>query len=222
MNAALIVAAGGSTRMGFDKLLAPLRGEPVILRTLRAFENSPGIDSIWIVSNDGRSAEIRRLAAAAGLTKIRDVIPGGAERHLSVWNGLQAVPAGCDLIAVHDGARPLITTEQIARCLAAAATTGAAASARRVTDTVKRADDDGLVTDDVDRNGLWLIETPQVFRFPLLLDAYEAVIRNGIPVTDEVSAARLAGHPVQLVPNPSPNWKITYPGDLDLTAKFIG
>ena len=102
MTAALIVAAGSSTRMGFDKLLAPLAGEPVIVHTLRAFEQCAEVSGIWVVSNPERGAVIAELALS--LTKFRGCIPGGAERHLSVWNGLQAVPRDSELVAVHDGA----------------------------------------------------------------------------------------------------------------------
>lgn len=218
MTAALIVAAGSSTRMGFDKLLAPLAGEPVVLHTLRAFENCQDIGGIWVVSSVERGGVIGHLAA--GLTKFRGCITGGAERHLSVWNGLQALPADCELAAVHDGARPLVTPAQISRCVTCAREHGAAASARRVTETVKRADAAGIVTDSVDRDGLWIMETPQVFRLPLLRAAYAAVIARGVPVTDEVSAVQAYGHPVRLVENPAPNPKITLPGDLESAARL--
>lgn len=219
MIAALIVAAGSSTRMGFDKLLAPLAGTPVILHTLRAFENCDDIAGIWVVSGVERAPAIRELTP--GLTKLRGFVPGGAERHLSVWNGLQALPAECTLVAVHDGARPLITPAQISRCTACAAEHGAAASARRITETVKRAGADGIVTGSVDREGLWIMETPQAFQLPLLRDAYQAVIRRGILVTDEVSAVQDSGHAVHLVENNFPNPKITLPGDLESAAALL-
>lgn len=220
MTAALIVAAGSATRMGFDKLLAPLAGEPVILHTLRAFQNCAQIDGIWVVTAAERAAVIQELAT--GLTKLRGFVAGGAERHLSVWNGLQTLPADCELVAVHDGARPLIAPEQISRCCAVAESHGAAASARRLTETVKRADDDGVVTESVERDGLWIMETPQVFRLSLLRSAYQAIIARGKLVTDEVSAVQECGHPVRLVENSSPNPKITLPGDLEMAARLGG
>jgi 2-C-methyl-D-erythritol 4-phosphate cytidylyltransferase len=219
MTAALIVAAGSSTRMGFDKLLAPLAGAPVILHTLRAFENCPDISGIWVVSGGGREPTLRELTS--GLTKLRGFVPGGAERHLSVWNGLQALPPECTLVAVHDGARPLITPAQISSCTACAAEHGAAASARRITETVKRAAADGIVIGSVDREGLWIMETPQVFQLPLLRSAYQAVIRRGALVTDEVSAVQDSGHAVHLVENHSSNPKITLPGDLETAAALL-
>lgn len=221
MTAAVIVAAGSGTRMGFDKLLAPLAGEPVILHTLRAFHACPDIDGIWIVAGDERGRVIADLAAAAGLPECRGIVPGGAERHFSVWNGLEALPPDCRLVAVHDGARPLIHPDQISRCCARAATHGAAASARRVTETLKRADAHGQVTGSIDREGVWIMETPQVFQLPILRDAYRAVLESHLLVTDEVSAVEHTGHPVWLVENPAPNPKITLPGDLDTAARLL-
>ena len=221
MTAAVIVAAGSGTRMGFDKLLAPLAGEPVILRTLRAFQLCPDVDGIWVVAGPERGAVIAELAAGAGLTKLRGTVPGGAERHFSVWNGLEALPPECRLVAVHDGARPLIDPAQITRCLARAASDGAAASARRVTETLKRADAAGKVTGSIDREGVWIMETPQVFQLPLLKAAYVRVLALHQTVTDEVSAVEQSGHPVWLVENPSPNPKITLPGDLETAAKLL-
>lgn len=221
MTAAVIVAAGSGSRMGFDKLLAPLGGQPVILHTLRAFEACPDIDGIWVVSAPERGEIIRTLAASAGITRFRAIVPGGAERHLSVWNGLQALPADCTLAAVHDGARPLIHPAQISRCCARAATDGAAASARRVTETLKRATPDGRVTGSIDRDGVWIMETPQVFQLPLLRDAYQRVLAAGTLVTDEVSAVEQSGHPVWLVENHTPNPKITLPGDLPTAERLL-
>ena len=220
MNAALIVAAGSASRMGFDKLLAPLAGEPVILHTLRAFQNCADIDGIWVVSGGERSARI--LEMGADIAKFRGVVTGGAARHLSVWNGLEALPAEVDVVAVHDGARPLIAPEQIRRCLHAAAECGAAASARRVTETLKRADSEGRVTGSIAREDAWIMETPQVFRLALLRAAYAEVLARGATVTDEVSALELTGHSVRLVENFSPNPKITLPGDMELAERVLG
>ena len=221
MTSAIIVAAGSGTRMGFDKLLASLGGAPVILHTLRAFQNCREVDEIVVVASPDRQEVIQRLADDAGLTKLRAFVAGGAERHLSVWAGIQAVAAECDYVAVHDGARPLIHPSQISRCLAKARETGAAASARPVSETLKRADGSGRVCGSVDRAGLWIMETPQVFARPLLIDAYEAVLREGVLVTDEVSALERLGHPVWLVDNPTPNPKITWPPDLAVAERLL-
>ena len=221
MTAALIVAAGSGSRMGFDKLLASLRGEPVILHTLRAFQECAAIDGFWIVAGGERGAQMARLAEVAGLTKFRGVVEGGRERHLSVCNGLAALPADTDLVAVHDGARPLIAPELISRCVARANELGAAACARRITETIKRADDDACVTESVSRVGLWAMETPQVFRRDLLVSSYEKVLAEGLVATDEVSVVEHAGHAVWLVENLTPNLKITLPGDLEMAERLL-
>ena len=221
MTSAIIVAAGSGTRMGFDKLLARLGHAPVIVHTLKAFQACPDIDEIIVVASEDRAEVIRRLADDAALTKIRRFVPGGQERHLSVWAGLQAVAAAIDFVAVHDGARPLIHPGQISRCLARARETGAAASARPVSETLKRADESGRVTGSVDRAGLWIMETPQVFSKPVLVEAYEAVLRDGVLVTDEVSALGHIGREVWLVNNPAPNPKITWPADLEVAERLL-
>lgn len=221
MTTAIIVAAGSGTRMGFDKLLARLGGSPVILHTLRAFQACPDIDEIVVVTSADRVDVIRRLADDVVLTKIRTFVPGGAERHLSVWAGIQALAAGCGYVAVHDGARPLVHPSQISRCIARARETSAAASARPVSETLKRVDAAGRVSESVDRANLWIMETPQVFARPLLTESYEVVLRDGVLVTDEVSALERLGHPVWLVENLSPNPKITWPADLAMAERLL-
>lgn len=209
---AVIVAAGGARRMGFDKLLAELGGEPVLVHAVRAFLACPEIGEIIVVTDESRAAVLER----AGLRDLR-VVPGGSERHLSVWNGLQ--PCSGNFVAVHDGARPLVTPDMISRCLAVAAVHGAAALAKPVTDTLKRADASGRVTESVSRDGVWAMETPQAFRRADLLAAYRQIIDRGEIVTDEVSALQAAGFPVHLVENPMPNLKITFPADLKLAEQ---
>ena len=142
------------------------------------------------------------------------MIEGGAERHLSVHAGLSRVAGEIDLVAVHDGARPLVSARAISLCASAAAETGAATLAHRVADTLKRGNDRGEVDGAVSRDNLWGMETPQIFKLELLHEAYETVIERGDLVTDEVSALEAVGHPIKLVENPDPNLKITVPGDL--------
>ena len=140
---------------------------------------------------------------------------GGAERHESVQNGLAALLYTPEFVAVHDGARPLITVEQISRCIQTAREYGASASAHPVTDTLNRADKERFtLPEQVERDGLWCMETPQVFQYPLLLDAYVEVTERNIQVTDEVTALQLIGHPTRLVHNHEPNPKITWPEDI--------
>lgn len=220
MTTAIIVAAGSSKRMGFNKLLAPLAGEPVLRRTLGAFQKCAAVDEIIVVAGDAVRAEVE-VWRTSDLNKIVKIIPGGAERHLSVYAGLQASKPACDIVAVHDGARPLITPNQITRCIEAARTQAAIACARPMTETLKRCDSDGRITDSIDRANAWIMETPQVFHRDLLLRAYDAVIRDKVHVTDEVSAVQHLGEPVFVIENTEPNPKITFPADIVLARRFV-
>ncbi len=215
--AAIIVAAGGSRRMGFNKLLALIGGEPVLRRTLGAFEACDEVSTIILVAGEEAAAAAKEW----DVPKLAQIIPGGAERHFSVKAGLDAVPADCDLIAVHDGARPLVDVAQISRCIEAARFKGAVTCARRVTETMKRADGDGRITGSIERDHAWVMETPQIFLHDLLRRAYEAVLRDGVLVTDEVSALQHLGEPVFVVENHTPNPKITLPGDIAMAERFL-
>lgn len=221
MTSAIIVAAGSSRRMGFNKLLAPLAGVPVLRRTLAQFQVCEDVDEILVVTGDEVAEQIQLWRAEGGLTKLTAVIPGGAERHFSVWAGIQACSLEAEIIAVHDGARPLITPAQISQCIAMAREKGATACARPMTETIKRADATGKITESLDRTGVWVMETPQVFAKAVLVGAYEAVIRDAALVTDEVSAVQHVGTPVFAVENTSPNPKITFPSDLTQAERFL-
>ncbi len=220
MTSAIIVAAGSSRRMGFNKLLAPLCGEPVLRRSLGAFQKCAAIDEIIVVTSEALRMEVE-VWRMGGLDKITQIIAGGAERHFSVHAGLQALNPACDIVAVHDGARPLISVSQITRCIEAARTQSAVACARPMTETLKRCDGDGRITDSIDRANAWIMETPQVFQRELLVRAYEAVIRDSLLVTDEVSAVQHLGAPVFVVENTEPNPKITFPADILLAQRFV-
>lgn len=219
MLTAIIVAAGRSARMGFDKLLAPLGGKPVVLHSIEAFERTPEVGQIILVTRQERIEEFGGLTRHVG--KISAIIAGGEERHFSVWNGLQSLGESAQFVAIHDGARPLTTPRLISDCLKLAATEGAACCAAPVPDTVKRADAEGRVQGSVDRNGLWAMQTPQIFRTELILEAYREVIAAGELVTDEVSAVQKLGKPVFLLRNDDWNFKITVPQDLALAEQVL-
>ncbi len=220
MTSAIIVAAGSSRRMGFNKLLAPLAGEPVLRRTLGVFQACAAIDEIIVVTSDALRPEIEAWRTTA-LGKVTQVIIGGAERHLSVHAGLLALNPACQIVAVHDGARPLISAAQITRCIEAARTQAAVACARPMAETLKRCDSSGRISDSIDRANAWIMETPQVFQRDLLVRAYDAVIRDGLLVTDEVSAVQHLGESVFVVENFELNPKITFPADILLAQRFV-
>jgi 2-C-methyl-D-erythritol 4-phosphate cytidylyltransferase len=207
---AILVAAGSSRRMGFDKLAAPLDGIPVLARTVAAFMECPEISEIILVT----PAERMSLLDETTFTKPLIRIDGGAERHLSVAAGLAAVSPDAELIAIHDAARPLVSQADILATIAAAKEHGAASLARRVTETLKRTDDSDFTTAAVPRENLWFIETPQIFKADLIRAAYKHVLENDLPVTDETSALEAIGVKTKLIPSTSPNPKITTPADL--------
>ncbi|MEX2581050.1 MAG: 2-C-methyl-D-erythritol 4-phosphate cytidylyltransferase [Verrucomicrobiales bacterium] len=218
---AIIVAAGSSRRMGFDKLEADLRGETVLARSMMVLQACPEVDEIRVVTGAEKIASVRAIAARLGLSKFVEALEGGSERHLSVHAGLDRVGGGFGLVAVHDAARPLATPEAIGRCAAAASEFGAASLAHRVTDTLKRANAAGEVRETVSRDDLWAMETPQIFESGLLRRAYETLLAHDKTVTDEVSAVEAIGHPVKLVENTEPNLKITVPADLALAEAIL-
>jgi 2-C-methyl-D-erythritol 4-phosphate cytidylyltransferase len=221
MITAIIVAAGSSRRMGSDKLFALLDGIPVVAHAISAFEKCRDVAEIILVTRQERIEEMRELVVSSRFQKVKQVIAGGAERHFSVWNGLQAVRTGSDFIAIHDGARPLVTPRLIEECFALAQKEGAACLATPIPDTIKRSADDHHVTESVERNGLWAMQTPQIFSRHLILEAYSAVIAKNRLVTDEVSAVQGLGKKIALVRNEEWNFKITFPRDLELAEQIL-
>ncbi|MFN5870744.1 MAG: 2-C-methyl-D-erythritol 4-phosphate cytidylyltransferase, partial [Akkermansiaceae bacterium] len=207
---AIIVAAGSSKRMGFDKLAALLNGKPVIQHTLDVLLACDEITEILVIC----PLERFELLDKSTFTKPVRRIDGGAERYLSVANGLAAVSPTAKLIAVHDAARPLVSQVDILATIAAAKTHGAASLARRVTETLKRSDNDGFTLSPVSRENLWFIETPQIFRTDLIRSAYEHILKENLSVTDETSALETISVKTQLIASTSPNPKITTPADL--------
>ncbi|HEX5790803.1 MAG TPA: 2-C-methyl-D-erythritol 4-phosphate cytidylyltransferase [Luteolibacter sp.] len=218
MVSSIIVASGSSQRMGFDKLLAPLAGKSVLQRTIEAFIATPEIHSIVVVCPEERWVA---LAGAFGETKPLIRVDGGKHRQDSVARGLAAVPAGTHIVAVHDGARPLVSPEDIRRCVEAAQTHGAASLARRVTETLKRADAQDFCKEAVCRDQLWSMETPQAFDCSLLRKAYQAVAQARLQVTDEVSALHHIDVAVKFVESLHPNLKITTPADLSIAEAML-
>jgi 2-C-methyl-D-erythritol 4-phosphate cytidylyltransferase len=212
---AILVAAGSSQRMGFDKLAALLDGKPLLAHTLQAFMDCDVIAEIIVICPPERF----ELLDQTTFTKPVRRIDGGAERHLSVANGLAAVSQTAQFIAVHDAARPLVSQADILATIAAAKTHGAASLARRVTETLKRSDADGLTDSPVSRENLWFIETPQIFRSNLIRSAYEHVLKENISVTDETSALETISVKTRLIPSTSPNPKITTPADLQAICR---
>ena len=220
MLSAIIVAAGGSRRMGFDKLFAPIAGKSVLAHSINAFERADSVTEIILVARPDRHDEVGEILCSENFKKVRSIVAGGERRQDSVNAGLERLDESARYVAVHDAARPLITPQQIERVYDVSRRHGAAASAEPVTDTLKRADVDLGVTGSVDRHQLFAMQTPQIFETKLLRNAYRTVLDQNIVVTDEVSAVERLGRKIFLVPNEDLNFKITYPQDLPL-AEFV-
>ena len=221
MLSAIIVAAGSSQRMGFDKLLALLGDRPVLAHTIDAFERTESVGEIILVARGERVKEFEELVGENDFRKVRAVIPGGEQRHDSVRTGLKRVRKEAAFVAVHDAARPLVTAEQIERVFELARIHGGAALAEPITNTLKRADENCVVTGGVSRENLYAMQTPQVFARDLLDKAYAAIATDNLSVTDEVSAVEHIGGKVVLLPNDEWNGKITYPRDLVLAQAAL-
>lgn len=220
--AALVAAAGGSTRMGgVNKLLAPLEGVPVLVRTLASLQLANGVDEIVVAAREEDILEISQLCRTYGITKCTKVVRGGESRvHSVLLAALEAAPE-MELLAVHDGARPLVTPELVDRVVAAAARCSAAAPAVAVKDTVKAVRADGAVEETLDRERLRAVQTPQVFEASLLKAALQSALEREDPVTDDASAVERLGKAVFLVDGEEENLKITTPLDLILAEAII-
>ena len=216
---AVIVAAGSASRMGgIDKVMADLGGEPMILRTVRAFQNCDAIASIVIVTREDLIQPIAGLCR--DMKKVVAVVAGGGSRQESVHLGLNALPKGTKLAAVHDGARPLISWQVIDRVVRAANTYGAAAPAIPVKDTIKVVSG-GLVKETPDRSALMAVQTPQVFDFDLLRGALKKAEEDKATVTDDCSAVERMGMSVKIVEGDDRNLKVTTPMDLKIAEMLL-
>lgn len=216
---AVIVAAGSASRMGgIDKVMAPLGGEPMILRTVRAFEDCETVKEIVIVTRKDLIGPIAEICS--GFTKIRSVVQGGSSRQESVKLGLLAFSKEVRLAAVHDGARPLVSGELIDKVIRAAHSYGAAAPAIPVKDTIK-VFEGGFIAATPDRSTLRAVQTPQVMDRDLLLGALEKAEQEGTALTDDCSAVEHIGMRVRLVEGEERNLKVTTPLDLKIAELLL-
>ena len=206
---AVLVAAGSSTRMGFDKLSFDLGGETVLHRSIRAFAQCPLVDEIILVAGSNRAFAQQQAADCA---KPVCVVAGGATRAESAKNGVLAASGA--LVAVHDAARPFVSQQVITAALEAAARCGAAAPAVPVKDTIKVVGTDGIVTATPERSTLMAVQTPQIFTAELLKQAYVQLAAYPAAVTDDASVVELMGHKVATALGRYENIKITTPEDL--------
>jgi len=207
-----ILAAGGSTRAGVDKVVAELGGRPVLLWSLAAAEAASCFDEILVVAPSDKTAAVAKITG----TRVR-VIAGGATRTASSWAALDATSA--DVLAIHDAARPFVPPSLFARCVEIAREKGSAVAGLPLADTVRRANEAGAAVEEVTREGLWSAQTPQAFRRELLLRARE---RSGDrSFSDDAAAVAAAGLPVQMVMGERRNLKITTLEDLGYARELV-
>lgn len=221
IRAALVTAAGEGRRMGREvpKQYLELGGIPVLARTLLAFETHPLVDLIVLTVPPGGEDLCRsRILIPFELRKVKEIVAGGATRQASVYNGLLRLKE-TDMVAIHDGARPLVTSEVITETFKAAEVSGAALACVSVRDTIKRKL--GTQLETISRSDLWLAHTPQTFQTHLILKAHEKAIEGGFIGTDDASLAERLGHPVTIVEDSGDNIKITTPEDLEFAEMLL-
>jgi 2-C-methyl-D-erythritol 4-phosphate cytidylyltransferase len=220
--AVVVVAAGSGTRFGAaNKVTQALRGHPLIWYTIESISAASRVDDIVIVAGEHTYDEIARIVESAGWQKVYRIAHGGFRRQDSVEAGLVALESAAPrIVAVHDGARPLVSPSLIDRVIVRAEEAGAAIAAAKVTDALKRVDQ-GFVSISVSRDHMWAAQTPQAFDYAELRDAFEQVKRTGHDVLDEASLFELLGKPVAIVESSLDNLKITHASDLALAEAIL-
>jgi 2-C-methyl-D-erythritol 4-phosphate cytidylyltransferase len=223
MVSAIIVAAGKGTRMGaqVDKLWLEVAGRPIVAHTWKKFNDAAVVDEVILVVRDGMQSHFTALAEQFRFHKRFRLVAGGAERQDSVWNGLEAVSSGTEIVAIQDAARPCTGEELIAATIEAARETGAAVAAQPVTDTIKETVDGEIISRTVDRSKLWAVQTPQTFQIGVIRQAIATARQQGLILTDDTAACELIGQPVRLVKNTQPNPKVTVPADLPFVESLL-
>jgi 2-C-methyl-D-erythritol 4-phosphate cytidylyltransferase len=215
---AIIVAAGASQRMnGVDKMMAVLGGKPLLVWSVEALQQSPKVDHIVLVNSQKNLEPVQCMVIDHKWTKVAEVCTGGQRRQDSVAAGLKML-GECEWVIIHDGARPLLTAELIERGLEAARETGAAVAAVPVTDTIKLAGNDRIVIETPPRENLWAVQTPQIFRFAIIKEAYQQAKGDA---TDDAMLVEQIGSKVKLFPGSYDNIKITTPRDLAMAEILI-
>jgi len=220
-----VIAAGGRGRRmqaSINKQFLELDGKPILAHTLEIFESCPLINEIVVVTADGEREYCRKAVVEPyGFRKVRKIVSGGRERQDSVYNGLKEIDDRCEYVAVHDGARPLLTSEILLEALCAGFKEGAAAVAVPVKDTIKLADSRGFVAETPDRDRLWAVQTPQVFKREIIFGAYEHALKHSLKGSDDSVLVEKLGYPVKLVRGEYENIKVTTPEDLEIAAAIL-
>lgn len=221
MTTAIILAAGKSERMGAgtDKAFLSLVAKPVVAWSLIAFERCAEIDRIVLVVRKDQILASKAVVKMFGISKIDKIVAGGTKRSDSVRAGLAACDSDTRYVVIHDGARPLITSDVIAEVVKTVKRTPAVTVGRKMVDTVKRVEKGTVVAETIDRSKVWSVQTPQAFQFRVLRDAYAKL--ESKDVTDDCQVVELAGETVKIVENNKPNLKITTVEDLQVAGALL-
>ncbi len=222
-NSAIILAAGNGTRMNNDraKQFIEIRGLPIMVRSAMAFEQSPEIHEIVVVTRAADIEGCTKILRDHGITKLTKVIAGGSTRQESAKMGFDAVNPACDFVAIHDAARCLITPENIEAVMETAYVSGSAACASRVVDTIKKTNGADTITETIDRENTWLVQTPQVFMADMYRAAAYMAVRDHVTATDDCMLCERLGFQVKLVDTGRFNIKVTYPEDVMMAEMIL-
>ncbi|MBQ2070908.1 MAG: 2-C-methyl-D-erythritol 4-phosphate cytidylyltransferase [Oscillospiraceae bacterium] len=218
---AVVLAAGSAQRMGFDKMTVMLDGIPVLIRAISAFERSPLINEIVVVTREDRLAEIADLCQQYQLKKVTAVVSGGKTRTESALAGVMAQKHDSALTAIHDGARPFVSQELIARAVERASIQYGAVPVIKSTDTLREVNDEGTLTGTLDRDRVVRVQTPQIFLTDLVKGALSDAVRRGMNFTDDAAAVERMGLAIKSVPGDEDNIKLTTPQDLVIAEEIL-
>jgi len=221
---AIVVSAGKGQRFaeGRKKQFLALAGKPILAHTLDKFETCPLIRSIClVVALEDMDYCLKEIVEEYRFHKISQIVPGGKQRQESVKNGIEALPGDTEIVAIHDGVRPLVTREIIEESIHAAARFQAVVIAIPVKDTIKQVDPKGIVLKTLDRETLWQVQTPQTFQAKVIREAFHRAMEDGFLGTDDASLVERLGVEVHVLPGSYTNIKITTPDDLALAEVFL-
>lgn len=223
-TSAILLCAGESTRFSqgrTSKQMASVLGRAVIARTIDAFEEAPSVREIVLVVKKDEADDYNKMICEASYKKISCIVVGGDTRQISAMRGFKHISEKSKLVAIHDGARCLVTSDIIEAVISEARSNGAASAANKVTDTVKIVDNDNVISRTVSRENMWTVQTPQVFEHQLYRNCIENAKEKGIGATDDCMLAEAYGQRVKLVETGRENIKITYKEDILLAEAII-
>ncbi len=223
MVTAIILAAGKGKRVnaGTNKMFISLRNKPVLAYSLDAFESCSEIENIILVASEEEHSSCERIISSYGYKKVKGIVNGGKERQDSVFNALMAIPEACEVVVIHDGARPMIRPATIAICIAEARLWGASSAGMPVKDTVKIVAPSGRVSYTPDRRNIWITQTPQAFKLEIIKDSHLKAKEASYAGTDDAVLAERAGYAVKMVEADYENIKITTPEDISVAEAIL-